>query len=253
MRKLLESAGVLLAGETIQLPKSCTSVRIDVGLSVNAPQSQVWLKKDPNLHVFGFEPVKANREKILKGNSPWPINLDPSLVGERIHILPCALLERHIPGGMDIFVTKKDPGCSSVLAPKTFEVDYIENVEVDCLDSFFEYFPFNQIAFIHHLKIDVQGADIQVLEGALRNITKILAVTVEVDTNEYCDTRNSLEAIHELLRPYGFELLKKGLFHRIKLRLKGIKVNVETDDPTFINIPLYKNEKPKDFWIYQRG
>lgn len=253
MKQLLESAGILLEGETIHLPKSCSSVRIDVGLSVNAPQSQVWLTRDPNLHVFGFEPVKANREKILMGNSPWPVNLDPLLVGNRIHIIPCALLDKHVPGGMDIYVTKKDPGCSSVLAPKTFEVDYIERVNVESLDTFFKHFPFEQIPFIHHLKIDVQGADIQVLEGASENLRKILAITVEVDTNEYRDTRNSIESIYELLRPHGFELYKKGIIQSFLRRIKGIRVNVETDDPTFINVPLYKAKRPQDFWVYQRG
>jgi FkbM family methyltransferase len=253
MRQLLESAGVEFLNGKIRLPSSCSSVRIDVGLSVNAPQSQVWLSRDDKLHVFGFEPVTANRDKIYRGDSPWPINLDPEYIGKRIHIIPCALLEAPNPSGMNIFVTKKDPGCSSVLKPNSFEVDYMETVEVESLKSFLDLFPFDQVPYIDHLKIDVQGADIQVLEGAGRFLGSIMAITVEVDTIEYQNTRNSLSAIEELLAPFGFKLVKRGLTGRIARRLKGIKINVESDDPTFINIPLYKDKRPRNFWAYQRG
>jgi FkbM family methyltransferase len=253
MISLLQAAGVELLNGKITLPKNCNSVRLDVGLSVNAPQSQVWLSRDPNLHVFGFEPVRANREKILKGDSPWPVNLDPSFIGDRMHIIPCALLEKPSPEGLKIYVTKKDPGCSSVLKPKTFEIDYEETIQVECLESFFELFPFDRIPYIDHLKIDVQGADIQVLEGASDYLALIMAITVEVDTNEYESTRNSLKSIKNLLEPFGFKIVNRSLLGRFFLRLKGIKINVESDDPTFINIPLYKVSKPKNFWAYQRG
>ena len=103
------------------------------------------------------------------------------------------------------------------------------------------------------LKIDVQGADIQVLEGAGDYLGSIMAITVEVDTNEYQNTRNSFSAIKNLLAPFGFRLVKRSLTGRIVRRLKGIKINVESDDPTFINISLYKNQKPRGFWAYQRG
>jgi len=253
MRKLLESAGIEFLNDKIKLPNNCTSVRIDVGLSVNAPQSQVWLSRDEKLHVFGFEPVSANRNKIRKGDSPWPVNLNPDYIGKRIHIVPCALLEKPNPNGMSIYVTKKDPGCSSVLKPNTFEVDYIEKVDVECLETFLDLFPFDLVPYIDHLKIDVQGADIQVLEGAGNYLESFMAITAEVDTNEYENTRNSLKAIENLLSPFGFKLVKRSFTGRIMRRLKGININVECDDPTFINVPLYKNHRPRRFWAYQRG
>jgi len=38
------------------IPDKCIHVKLDIGLSYNAPQSQSWLSKEPNLMVFGFEP-----------------------------------------------------------------------------------------------------------------------------------------------------------------------------------------------------
>ena len=253
MRSLLESAGIALCDDKIVIPQECRSVRLDVGLSVNAPQSQVWLSRDPHLHVFGFEPVKANRESIEKGDSPWPVNLEPKLIGKRINIIPCALLQSHLPGGQTIYVTRKDPGCSSVLKPKTFEVAYEEIIQVESLNRFFDLFPFDQISYIDHLKIDVQGADLQVLEGATQYLSAIMAITAEVDTNEYEGTRNSLKSMKELLEPFGFKLFKKGWISKTIFRLKGIKCDIQCDDPTFINMPLFKDKVPKNFWAYQRG
>ncbi len=224
-----------------------------MGLSVNAPQSAVWISRDSKVHVFGFEPVEANRAAIQRGNSPWPINLEPGLIKKRINIIPCALLDRQIPEGLEMHVTKIDPGCSSILRPKTFEIAYTEKVMVYSLENFLNHFPFEIIRFISHLKIDVQGADIQVLEGTRNYLDRIMCITVEVDTNEYEDTRNSLKLIQELLLPYGFELIRKGAANKVVRFLKGININAETDDPTFLNTRLYKMEKPRRFWVYQRG
>jgi FkbM family methyltransferase len=253
MQKMVEASGLQIMSGKIVLPEYCKSVRLDVGLSVNAPQSAVWISRDTTLHVFGFEPVSENRKMIHQGDAPWPINLNPELIGERINIIPCALMDVSTPEGLDIFVTKNDPGCSSLLRPKTFEVDYKERIHVGTLNEFLEYFPFDVVPYISHLKIDVQGADIQVLEGGLKFLDRIMSITAEVDTIEYEKTRNSSRALTKMLKPYGFVLLKKHLLAKLILRLRGIRISVEADDPTFLNLRLFKTEKPNNFWVYQRG
>ena len=50
----------------IKLPKWCKRIKIDIGLSDNAPQTRIWLENQSDLIVFGFEPVKDNYKKILK-------------------------------------------------------------------------------------------------------------------------------------------------------------------------------------------
>jgi FkbM family methyltransferase len=253
VQKLIEASGIEMTNGKIVLPEYCRSVRLDVGLSVNAPQSATWISRDSTLHVFGFEPVNENRKMIHKGDAPWPVNLNPELIGKRINIIPCALMEKSISEGLDIFVTKNDPGCSSLLKPKTFEVDYVERISVGTLNEFLEHFPFDVVQYISHLKIDVQGADIQVLEGGLKFLDRIMSITAEVDTIEYEKTRNSRHAINKMLKPYGFILLRKSLLAKLILRLRGIRISVETDDPTFLNLRLFKAEKPDNFWVYQRG
>jgi FkbM family methyltransferase len=253
VEKLIGASGIEILDGKIVLPEYCRSVRLDVGLSVNAPQSSVWISRDPTLHVFGFEPVSENRKTIFRGDAPWPVNLDPELIGKRINIIPCALMEKSRKDGLDIYVTKKDPGCSSLLKPKSFEIDYTERVEVATLNDFLKYFPFDVVTYISHLKIDVQGADIQVLEGSLRFLDRIMSITSEVDTIEYEKTRNSTRALTKMLKPYGFVLLKKHFLAKLILRLRGIQISVQADDPTFLNLRLFKTEKPNNFWVYQRG
>lgn len=50
------------------IPEKCSHIKIDIGLSYNAPQSQDWLTKEPNLMVFGFEPNPDVIDSISKGN-----------------------------------------------------------------------------------------------------------------------------------------------------------------------------------------
>jgi len=42
--------------KSIKIKDNITNIKLDIGLSYNAPQSQVWLKNDSNLLVMGFEP-----------------------------------------------------------------------------------------------------------------------------------------------------------------------------------------------------
>jgi hypothetical protein len=57
MKDFLMLNGVLFDNAFLKIPESCERVKIDVGLSMSANQSEVWLSEDPWLFVFAFEPV----------------------------------------------------------------------------------------------------------------------------------------------------------------------------------------------------
>ena len=40
----------------IEVPSTCTHIKIDIGLSYTAPISNKWLVKEPEVFVLGFEP-----------------------------------------------------------------------------------------------------------------------------------------------------------------------------------------------------
>jgi FkbM family methyltransferase len=69
---LLES-GLRLQGEKILIDASVKSIRFDVGMSRNAPNSAVWISRDPKMLILGFEPVQQNRQALYtnEGVDNW--------------------------------------------------------------------------------------------------------------------------------------------------------------------------------------
>ena len=69
---LLES-GLRLQGEKILIDASVKSIRFDVGMSRNAPNSAVWISRDPKMLILGFEPGQQNRQELYtnKGVDNW--------------------------------------------------------------------------------------------------------------------------------------------------------------------------------------
>ena len=52
--------------ENMHIPSECTHVKIDVGLSHNAPNSHLWLYLEPTVFVIGFEPNSEAVARILR-------------------------------------------------------------------------------------------------------------------------------------------------------------------------------------------
>lgn len=253
MRKFLEEKGFQFDGDYLHIPEKYNRVKIDVGLSVNAPQSAIWLSRDPELYIFGFEPVSQNIQAIKRGDSKWPINLDPTLVDKRFKIIPCALGSSVNLEGQKMFVTLNDPGCSSLLKPTSFEVAYEETVPVYTLDAFLNYFPFHKVPIIDHLKIDVQGMDLAVLRGARKFLNKFLAVTIEIDLVGYQDSENSLREIKSILQSEQFKTAPRTALGRNKLKIQGLNIDLKVDDPTFFHKQNIKVSKKRRVEIFQRG
>ena len=253
MIELLQEAGLLFDNGKIVFPKNVTRVKIDVGLSVNAPQSQTWISEDPNLFVLGFEPLESNLDSIRNASSQWPIKLSPAFIGNHIALIKTALYSAHLDEGMLLHVTKDDPGCSSLLAPQTFDVLHSERVCVWTLNDVLDFFPFDRVPVIDHLKIDAQGADFEIIKGASRFLDKFFAITLEVDTTEYKETTNSQNDVERFMMKNGFIKAGRGVFAHLNYLVKGYRIDVETDDPTYINLNQIHLSKKRRFLLYQRG
>ena len=253
MRKFLQNVGVKFEGDKLFVPEYSKRVKIDVGLSVNAPQSAVWLDRDHDLFIFGFEPLESNISQIITGKSIWPINLSPQLIGKEIIIVPVALSNKNNLEGRDFYVTEKDPGCSSLLLPAKMDVARIEKVPVITLDSFLSYFPFERFSYIEHLKIDVQGADFEVIKGAEQNLRNFLVITMEIDTLGYVGSSQSIKTVMSYMKKKDFILLSNSIWGKLRRRLRRINISLETDDPTFLNYKLYCDLSKPHRFVYQRG
>ena len=253
MIELLQEAGLRIENGKIVFPVDITRVKIDVGLSVNAPQSQSWISGDPNLFVLGFEPLESNLDSIRNASSQWLIKLLPEFISHRIALIKTALYSAHLDEGMLFHVTRDDPGCSSLLAPKSFDVLHTERVDVWTLNDVLDFFPFDRVPVIDHLKIDAQGADFEIIKGASRYLDKFFAITLEVDTTEYKETTNSQNDVESFMIENGFIKAGRGFFAHLNYLVKGYRIDVETDDPTFINLNQIQLSKNRRFLLYQRG
>jgi FkbM family methyltransferase len=230
-----------MENDHIYIPSNIKKVKLDIGLSINAPHSCIWLKNDPDdLLVFGFEPnpesvlsikdinyfqnntVKKNKE-LEKYIEPVHYFKNHSLIGTKLLIAQCALgLETT---NKTLYVTDVDPGCSSTfkLSSEFMKMRPVEkeiNVEQYRLDEFFKIFPFHQIPYIDYIKIDAQGADLDIIKSGGEYIKKyVVYVTLEPENEEYLNTENDFSSMKSYMESIGFIYIHHN----------------NTRDPTFIN------------------
>jgi FkbM family methyltransferase len=247
LKDLLIESGITFDGEKIQLPSWCRRVKIDVGLSYNAPQTSHWISVDRNLIVFGFEPISENLIRLKKKFSLNQGGLENATANkQQLFIVPIALGNVSEPGTIPMYVTEHDTGCSSTLEPRDFKVKKTEIVPIFALAHFFDLFPFDSIAYIDHVKTDVQGADADVVRGIGKYISKILAITSEIETNQYVHSHNSLEVIEEILKSEDFTSI-------LSKRATQLKLIQYVEDPTWINANRYQKSNRRDLYLFQKG
>lgn len=235
MKEFLIQSGVQFDGNFIRIPSWCKRVKIDCGLSGNAPQSKVWLDSEDDLLIFGFEPVPENINMIKTASSPWPIKLNPKDINNRIYIIPCALGNVDNGSVISFNVTENDTGCSSMFEPSSFKIKQKVNVPIWSLKHFFQLFPFHIIPYIDFIKTDCQGADLDILKGAKEYINKIAIITIEAEDSQYKKTDNGLKSITNYLNN----------FNRVYINT--------TDDPTFYNKQLLNEITNNNIICYQIG
>ena len=236
MLNFLQELGLKFESGKIILPDWVRIVKLDVGLSVNAPQSELWLQNNSETLVFGFEPVSSNLAALKAGNSTWPIKLNPERIGDTMIIIPCALGSRLMSGLHEIHITAGDSGRSSLLRPVNFSVIRKEKIEVFLLSDFLELFPFHLISSIDHLKIDVQGLDFEVLRGTNKFLRNISAVTVEVDQTDYENTTNNFKKIRFYMLLFGHIYVRNKLKWNKCFKILRLQIQIDSHDPTFVNI-----------------
>lgn len=185
-----------------KIPLKCTHIKIDIGLSYNAWHSEIWLDKEDDLVVIGIEPepnsiecIKTgiiDRNKIGKLTTGKPFNTK-YIEDNRFILLPYAI------DNVDKLVTKKmyiedgDVGTSSLYefnnSTTNFSVREIVDVKVINLKMLFDIFPWDKFQYIDYIKVDTQGADLNVLKSAGNYLKdKVVYVTVEADGHQYKDS-----------------------------------------------------------------
>jgi FkbM family methyltransferase len=213
------------------IPDSCTHVKLDIGLSYNAPQSQSWLShEDSGLMVFGFEPNPESIACITNKNNPKQHyshgdSLQYKYIDEgRFNLQQCALSSVTEPSTLKFYVSNNDCGTSSLYPNDEIRLGKIKSVidvPVYSLKMFFDGFPWDRFQYIDYIKIDAQGSDLNILKSAGSYLNeRVVYVTAEGDGAYYigaseCSTQN----IINYMESQGFMHIR----------------HPNTSDPTFVN------------------
>lgn len=215
----------------IKVPKEFDRVLIDIGTSYNAPHCQVWTEETEDVCVFGFEPNPFNIRCIKSGrwiNSYWqnPIQLNTDTLGKKVFLIESALSNCN-PSYLDFYCAKEDPGTSSLYKPTYISVDEKVKVPVISLKDFFDAFPWEQIPFIEHIKIDAQSSDFNIVKGMGDYLNKVLYLTVECNTiddnniNQYENPEENPTKMKEYIESFEFECKRwdnNGIFYNKNMR-----------------------------------
>jgi FkbM family methyltransferase len=222
-------------------------VKLDIGLSKEAIQTSTWLRKEPNLKVFGFEPHPNNLKRLYACDCYVSDNRSilPDL-HNRLTILPIALDNVKEKTKMKLYIPNIDDGCSSLLNINSNNVFFRglkETIDVDVisLKMFFEENSIiNDFEYIDYIKLDTQAKDLDIIKSAIDIIKeKVVWITAEgdggyydetnIDINNRCNAKN----IIDYMTNNNFVLVN----------------HPNTSDPTFYN-KKYESIKD-DIFIFQ--
>jgi FkbM family methyltransferase len=176
-------------------------VLVDVGARGGLKQD--WRPAARHLQVIGFEP-EASEYEALRARTPDDGTL--RLFGVALHNRP----------GRVTFQVTRDRGLSSIFEPNRrfldgfpdadrFDITERVDVETATLDALVAATP--AIKDIDFLKVDTQGSELFVLEGALQVLRdQAVGVEVEVEFNQIYRDQPLFADVDRLLRDAGFEL-----------------------------------------------
>ena len=215
----------------IKIPKELDRVLLDIGTSYAAPHCQVWTKETNDVCVFAFEPNPFNIECIKSGRwlkSSWqnPLQLNPKQLGKQVFLIESALSDCD-PTYLNFYCSEEDPGTSSLYKPTYIRVEKNVDVPVIRLKDFFDVFPWEQISFIEHIKIDAQASDFNIVKGMGDYLKKVLYLTVECNTidgnniNQYENPNENPDEMKEYIESFGFECKRwnvNGVFYNKNMK-----------------------------------
>jgi FkbM family methyltransferase len=241
------------ASGQVVLPDWVERVKIDVGLSYSAANSVQWIRQDPNLIVFGFEPLPESCIRLRD----WLLEqADSNSLIKQLVILPVAL--GRVSGTAQLHIAADDTASSSLLTPKHIVQSGTVRVQVFPIVDLLRAISHEKVRRVDYLKLDCQGMDLEILKSAGEELRRIALVTAEAEDEQYLNSSNSLRELVGFMKTNGFihlnprsefrvavgRLLSRISFIKeLKIRLPvrpshevaSSTLSVSVEDPTFVN------------------
>lgn len=174
-----------------------------------------YSKLFPNSKIYSFEPIPNNYKKAIKNLSDYNVT--------NASLYEIAL--SNSTGEADIFVSEGHPeylqktenwdygNKSSSLLPAKELVNYYKwlslsnTLKIKTL-TLFDFCTVNEIKKIDFVHMDVQGAELMVLEGAKEYLDKIKMIWLEVEAVELYKDQPLKNSVVQFLNNNGFEIIK---------------------------------------------
>lgn len=219
-----------------KIPENIKRIKLDIGLSYNAPHTQLWFENniENDLYVFGFEPNPDCYNSILNKdiklqNNGHSKRLENKYIDDKyFQLLPIALNNVETETTLDFYCMKNDCGTSSLNKPidnGLGEIKEIIKVPIFPLKAFFDLFDWNRFPIIEYIKIDAQGSDIDIVKSAGEYLKKIVYITLEEEkfANYENIEHNNLNEFQKYFESMNFIMV----------------THPNTVDPTFLNKNYY--------------
>jgi FkbM family methyltransferase len=206
-----------------KIPENIKRIKLDVGLSCNAPYTIKWLEQENDLYVFGFEPNPYSVYSVIQIFNNRQDN-------NRFQLIPVALNNVEKETISDFYcMGSQNVGTSSLNKPNTnslgIPLQEIIKVSVFPLKDFLEKFDWNRFPYIEYMKIDAQGSDIDIVKSAGEYLKKIVYITLEEEkfANYENIEHNNLNEFQKYFESMNFIMV----------------THPNTVDPTFLNKNYY--------------
>jgi FkbM family methyltransferase len=182
------------------------NVMIDVG--ANQGEYTLWAARKvfPNGKVLAFEPMESLFEQLQEN-----INLNPRFAQI---ITPFKLGLSDHKGDINLYGKANDNEGVNTIYPTTEHQILIQKIALDSLDNHLAY---QDISRIDLIKIDVEGAELQVLRGAKKALLEFKPSLI-IEINEQACQAAGYQGMDILnyLKPIGYVFFEIGLRGRLK-------------------------------------
>lgn len=201
----------------------------DVGANVGQ-SSKIYLSRLPNSYIYCFEPASETFHKLKK-------NLNYS---ERVNFYQLALGASNrvgklvVSGSSEMFHLLDNPN-----SPSLENNVATESVDIVTLDEFCKE---NNIDHISFLKVDTEGADLEVLKGSTTMLSeqRIDFIQLETGMNPYNNYHVPFESIKSFLEDYKYFIF--GIYEQMH-EWPEKEPHLRRTDPIFISYRMIKNNK----------
>ena len=170
----------------------------DVGAMWTGPDADRYARLEKALpcEIIGFEPVAAEYHRLVAQNRPQH-RYFPYMIGDGT---ARTFYECNVPFTSSLFEPDLAMAENFEYLAEAFQVVRTHRVRTTRLDDIPE------MADVDFLKVDVQGAEILVFQGALERLKAALIVDVEVDFIPLYKNQPLFADVDALLRSRGFML-----------------------------------------------